>query len=148
MTNIDMKSIGQLFDEMITTDFKIDAGQTSNFVMDRRHDLGNLIMGRTIHVALDKEKNRKMWELVDSLRAVLKECWNAQEIVFTTPIFNYSGALTEEQLWDNIYSVARAGKVAQETNAARNQWINAIDDLVGEGNISPLEKTYGVRGSI
>lgn len=130
--DIERKSTGMLVDELLTTDLKIAAGQD---VGDRRHQLGNAIVSRTVHIALDTEKNRLFFFYVEGLRSILKECWDAQEIVSNTDLNSADP--------DALLIVAVAGKTAQLTNKERNVWIRKIDELVEDGGISPLEKTYG-----
>ena len=64
--------------------------------------------------------------LIDELCTTSQKCWYAQEGVMkeTDPI-----------------KVAAAAKVAQITNARRNELIRAIDARLGEEN-TPLGKTY------
>lgn len=129
---IERKSTGILVDELLTTDLKIAAGQDAG---DRRHQLGNAIVSRTVHIALDAEKNRLFFFYVESLRSILKECWDAQETVSNTDLNSTDP--------ESLLIVAAAGKTAQLTNKERNIWIRRIDELVEDSDISPLEKTYG-----
>lgn len=68
--------------------------------------------------------------LMDELVTVVIKCFNAQEKVM-------AGGTDEE--------VAKAAKIAQETNGRRNQLIRAIDAYFGDPN-SPTAKTYIQEG--
>lgn len=65
--------------------------------------------------------------LLDELFTILLRCWHYQEIVMTSTD-------TEE--------IAKAAKLAQSTNARRSALIKAIDERLGEGQISAFIKTY------
>jgi hypothetical protein len=65
--------------------------------------------------------------LIDELVTTSRKCWDAQEKVMR-------GGSDKE--------VADAAKLAQKTNARRNELIRAIDERLGEADISSLEKTY------
>lgn len=64
--------------------------------------------------------------LIDELITTSLKCWYAQEDVMSET---------------NTDKVADAAKLAQITNARRNELIRAIDERLGETN-TPLEKTY------
>ncbi len=64
--------------------------------------------------------------LIDELISTSMKCWHAQE------------AIMKEIDSDKV---AKAAKMAQITNARRNELIRAIDARLGETN-TPLEKTY------
>jgi hypothetical protein len=64
--------------------------------------------------------------LIDELITTSMKCWYAQEDVMSE---------------SNTDKVADAAKMAQITNARRNELIRAIDARLGETN-TPLEKTY------
>lgn len=66
--------------------------------------------------------------LIDELVTTNLKCWVAQEKIG-------NGKTTAE--------VAEAGKRAQVLNARRNSLIRAIDERLGEADISLLDKTYG-----
>lgn len=65
--------------------------------------------------------------LIDELITTSMKCWFAQEDVMKQ---------TDPQI------VAKAAKLAQETNARRNALIRAIDARLGEAGNSQLGKTY------
>ena len=67
--------------------------------------------------------------LIDELITTDIKCFMAQERVRSE---------TE------THKIAEAAKLAQETNARRNQLIRAIDARLGEEKISQLGKTYAV----
>jgi hypothetical protein len=67
--------------------------------------------------------------LIDELCTTLIKCFMAQETVMNEA--------TDEQLrWEAAVS-------AQKLNARRNQLTRAIDASLGQGDITPTEKTYG-----
>jgi len=66
--------------------------------------------------------------LIDSLMTVTIKCFMAQEGIM-------NGKTDSE--------VAKAAKNAQTLNARRNKLIRAIDQRLGEADISETEKTYG-----
>ena len=123
-----IKSTGTLIDEMYTAELKADAG--SEAASDRRHALGIIVMTRMLPLITDMAKHREFHRIMRELKDVLKQCWDAQEIV----------ANTEMDTDEHIRIIAEAGKRAQITNAARNKLIRQLDALLGEE--SQLEKTY------
>ena len=72
-------------------------------------------------------ETKSIGTLVDELITTCMKCWYAQEDVMKE---------TDSD------KVAKAAKVAQETNARRNILIRTIDTRLGEHTITPLEKTY------
>lgn len=136
MNQLEVKSTGTLVDEMYTTELKIAAGNEE--AKERRHILGNVVMGRMKDLVLDMPKHRQFQAVMRELRAVLKECWDAQEIVMKFEFLDF----------DNIYIVAKAAKVAQETNAHRNRLIRQLDELIGETDRTQLGKTYDKDSSM
>ena len=65
--------------------------------------------------------------LADELFTTLIKCWHFQEVVMSS---------SDER------EIARAAKGAQDANARRNALIRAIDERLGEGEISALIKSY------
>lgn len=65
--------------------------------------------------------------LIDELITTSMKCWFAQETVMTSK---------------DDKEVAKAAKVAQQTNARRNALIRAIDERLEKEYLSPTEKTY------
>jgi hypothetical protein len=65
--------------------------------------------------------------LIDELITTSLKCWFAQEVVMSSK--------DEKEL-------ATAAKKAQLMNARRNALIRAIDERLGESDISPTDKTY------
>jgi hypothetical protein len=52
----------------------------------------------------------------------------------------------QEEIMKNAHRPAVQGAAAmkaQQLNARRNQLIRAIDEALGQGDISPTDKTYG-----
>lgn len=64
--------------------------------------------------------------LVDELITTSLKCWFAQENIRSS---------------DPVES-SNAGKLAQRLNARRNLLIRAIDEKIGDSDISPTAKTY------
>jgi hypothetical protein len=65
--------------------------------------------------------------LIDELITTSLKCWFAQEVVMSS---------------DDETELAIAAKKAQLMNARRNALIRAIDERLGESDISPTDKTY------
>ena len=65
--------------------------------------------------------------LIDELITTNLKCWFAQEVVMNS---------------DDETELATAARRAQLMNARRNVLIRAIDKRLGEGDISPTDKTY------
>jgi hypothetical protein len=65
--------------------------------------------------------------LIDELITTSLKCWFAQEVVMSSK--------DEKEL-------ATAAKKAQLMNVRRNALIRAIDERLGESDISPTDKTY------
>lgn len=66
--------------------------------------------------------------LIDELITTDMKCWFAQEMVM-------SGGGTDSE-------IAEAAKKAQRLNVRRNALIRAIDEKLGETDISATDKTY------
>jgi hypothetical protein len=118
--DIRIKSTGMLIDELITARMKIIANPSEENTQ-RAVSLENAIQHRL------QNKKADISVFVNALTGMLKECWDAQEIVSNS---------------DNVYDVYHAAKVAQQTNSVRNSLIREIDAALGEEAITPLEKTY------
>lgn len=132
VNDITTKSTGILIDERITAGFK-QAVRPSTEIDERIEALDNVIEHR-VH---------GRWPIINKLvlelERQLKLCWDAQETVMSTHIH-------DEYRWEERFDVlklAQAGKIAQQTNAARNKLIREIDIALGELSHSTLEKTYG-----
>ena len=65
--------------------------------------------------------------LIDELITTSIKCWFAQEVVMNS---------------EDGSEIATAARRAQLTNARRNALIRAIDKRLGEGDISPTDKSY------
>jgi hypothetical protein len=66
--------------------------------------------------------------LIDELFSTDHKCWEAQE-----------------EIMKNAHRPAVQGAAAmkaQQLNARRNQLIRAIDESLGQSNLSPTDKTY------
>lgn len=132
--DITVKTTSFLVDEMITCEFKAKVGNEE--ARHRRHKLGNIVMSRLGERALDPEFNRAFWNLEKKLRAVLKDCWDAQEVVG-----KYWGRNEAELSLDETYELACAGLEAQRTNKERSILMREMDLLLEE--LPTLEKSYG-----
>jgi len=121
---IELKTTGFLIDEWITAKFKIEDGVEG---AAQRHvalsDAIALRMGSASAVP-----QRALNELIDELRLVSRECWDAQEKVCSLHVQDSS--------------IGIHAKRAQEVNAQRTALIRKMDLLLGEGEITVLEKTY------
>lgn len=129
MHPIERKSTGMLLDERITTGFKAEFLQ-SDEIDQRIIDLD---------VAID-ERIGDRWKLINrtlvQLEHQLRKCWVAQEEVRIIKLTD------DSREFDELWRLAFAGKEAQRTNAERNRLIRQLDELLGEGAIKPLVKTY------
>lgn len=76
---------------------------------------------------MEEIEKKSIGALIDELITTSLKCWYAQE------------AVTKET---EPEKVAKAAKLAQETNARRNALIRAIDGRLGEKNNTQLGKTY------
>ena len=66
--------------------------------------------------------------LIDQLITTSHRCWNAQDKIMDEELSD------EERL--------KAAITAQTSNGKRNALMRAIDIRLGEGHLSPAEKTY------
>jgi hypothetical protein len=125
MRNIAQKSTGMLIDEYITARMKLDA----------RPSLENLIRVQRLEDAIQYTSQSRLSfvaELTKELAAVLKECWDAQEVIMSVAL----------DTPEHIKQVAEAAIIAQKTNGERNKLIRAIDEILEEADITPQGKTY------
>lgn len=132
--NVEYKSTGTLIDEWITTTFKVEVNPT-NENLDRLRALD-----MTIQKRLGDRADDVYWQVI-KLRVVLRQCWEAQEIV------KANEDLKLPDRYDNVFTInkwietAKAGIKAMTTNRERNKLIREIDQILGEDN-TPLSKTY------
>ena len=75
-------------------------------------------------MAIDK---KSIGFLIDELITTSMKCWFAQEVIMSS---------------DDEKELVIAAKRAQLMNARRNEIIRAIDERLGDGDISPTDKTY------
>jgi len=132
MRECEVKSTGTLVDELLTTDLKWDAGAE---VQDRRHELANTVTGRTAVLLDDMTRYREFQQNLQELKVILKLCWDAQEVIMSSPD-------PTQCTQDQLMTLAIAAKEAQRTNAIRNRYIRKMDELVGETERTQLAKTY------
>jgi Mg2+ and Co2+ transporter CorA len=114
-----------LIDEYITARMKLDA----------RPSLENLIRVQRLEDAIQYTSQSRLSfvaELTKELAAVLKECWDAQEVIMSVAL----------DTPEHIKQVAEAAIIAQKTNGERNKLIRAIDEILEEADITPQGKTY------
>jgi hypothetical protein len=133
--DITQKSTGYLIDEWITTTFKVEVNPTQE----------NMNRMRALDTAIQKRLNGRQddiyWQVV-KLRVVLRQCWEAQEIV------RDNEDIREPDRNDSVFTInkwietAKAGIKAMTTNRERNKLIREIDDILGESEYTPLDKTY------
>jgi hypothetical protein len=133
--DITQKSTGYLIDEWITTTFKVEVNPTQE----------NMNRMRALDTAIQKRLNGRQddiyWQVV-KLRVVLRQCWEAQEIV------RDNEDIREPDRNDSVFTInkwietAKAGIKAMTTNRERNKLIREIDDILGEVDYTPLNKTY------
>jgi len=140
--NVEYKSTGTLYDELFTADLKLKHWPNNKEIQERRHELGNVVQGRT-NKFLEKfpldemlERSREIWTVSKELEAVLAECWAAQEMIMRHTSMDL-------MVYGDTFALAVAAIQAQQTNALRNKLIRKIDSLLGEDENTQLEKTYG-----
>lgn len=122
---IDVKSSGILFDELFTTKLKILNWlhpAAPDKLIQRQHDIYAVILERLG----DKLGDAQLVDDIIDLATTDTACYYEQELLFAT-----DGEVA-----------GRHAKRVQELNAIRNQHIRKIDTQLGEGDISPTEKTY------
>lgn len=125
MLQIELKTTGFLIDEWITSKFKMEDGVEG---ATQRHVA--LLDAIATRVELAPTAAQKaLDELIDKLRLVSRECWDAQEKVCF--------------LDSRHPRIGFHAKRAQNTNAKRAALIRKIDSILGEEEITILEKTYG-----
>lgn len=130
MDKLEIKNIATLIDELITAEMKSIARPTHENT--ERYtlllDLINFRLG-------------KRWELISEpytkLRSVLKECWDAQEVVMYWAKYGLENCTPND-----MYLLAEAAILAQTTNVERNKLVREIDTILGETDSGHLEKTY------
>lgn len=127
---IDYKTVGMLVDEWITALLKQRANPSDENTQ-RVADLNRRLNERV------GERGTEIIPLIERLKEVLKACWDAQEITFS-----YAFDRVDDMDRSDLNRLAQAGKDAQTTNAERNRIIREIDRVLGEGQFTPLEKTY------
>lgn len=152
MADIATKSIGQLFDELVTNAFK------SAHALDRLHSIAEfdkrggllcaairarvpdgiaervhshcltLFRWRNSSGLSERDLTPELHDALADLCTISLATWRAQEIVMG------DGHDSE---------VARAAREAQRCNAARTARIRDIDRLLGESDVTITSKTYG-----
>ncbi len=133
MPDITIKSTGFLIDELITTRFKVELNPTPENIQRMR------LLDAAIRLRLNGRED-DIYLQVTKLQVVLRQCWDAQEVMRGAKLPDYTPYLADGML--ELRKIASAGIKAQETNAIRNRIIREIDEILGELDISPTEKTY------
>lgn len=126
MIDMTKKSLGTLIDELFTATLKCKHRIPGA-------DTRRLLLEATLETAFDDHNllGDKMDQLeiaINCLEAVVKKCWDAQEIVMGG---------------DSDKVIASAARDAQRLNGERNKFISEIDEIVGD--VPPLEKSYVLR---
>lgn len=127
--SVEYKSLGFLIDELITTQFKQGVVGENVEIRERIYLLETTIARRIFKLDLSDAQYQEMQEYVEMLRRVLRECWDAQEVVRFHAIHS-------------MEEVALAGIAAQQTNGVRNTLIREIDRVSNDTYASPTVKTY------
>lgn len=117
---IEIKSIGFLIDEYITTLFKVAA--KVNGADERRGVLSDVISAKL------SDDNWMNDAAVIELYGMLRLCWDAQDKIMEGDV--------------SSIETVRAARLAQTSNAERNALIRKLDEKFGDKERSPLEKTY------
>jgi len=135
MNDITVKSTGFLIDELITTRFKVEVNPTPEIIQRMR------LLDAAVRLRLNGREDDIYLQVV-KLQIVLRQCWNAQEIVM-----KYSNIQEDPYIYAHRYNeykaLASAAVKAQQTNAERNKLVKEIDTVLGEESVSVLGKTYG-----
>jgi hypothetical protein len=141
--SVEYKSTGVLLDELFTADLKLEHWPDDESVIQRRHALGNAIQARLLkHSQMNSWNNlSEVWSVARELKDVLRECWNAQEVVMRYNKFSLRDLETGLD-HETLISIAEAAIEAQTTNSERNRLIRKIDTLLQDGENAPLRKTY------
>jgi hypothetical protein len=132
--DITVKSTGFLIDELITTRFKIELNPTPDIIQRMR------LLDAAVRLRLNGREDSIYLQVI-KLQVILRQCWEAQEVV-----------MKHMHLFDSIYvsskdlsklaELGQAAIQAQKTNAERNKLIREIDSILDESTISVLGKTY------
>ena len=121
--NVELKTTGELIDELITTQLKLSFFGYNEEIISRE-----LALISAINKRLTDKQILELAELVGELEEVSKQCWDAQEII------------TKSHIRDDI---ADAAIKAQQQNVIRTKLIRKIDNFVNESGFTRLEKSYG-----
>ena len=118
--DITSKSTGFLIDELITAGFKVEVSPTTANIQRMR------LLDASVRLRLNGRED-DIFLQVTKLKIVSRQCWQAQEGVMKGR---------------DVTAIANAAVQAQHTNAQRNKLIREIDTILGESDVSVLEKTY------
>jgi len=132
--DITVKSTGFLLDELITTRFKVEINPSPDNIQRMR------LLDAAIRLRLNGRED-DIFLPVAKLQVVLRQCWKAQEIVMNNR-FLFDKVYVSSNDLTSLTKLGQAAVDAQTTNAERNKLIKEIDTILGEANISVLEKTY------
>jgi hypothetical protein len=128
------KTTGQLIDELITTRFKVEINPSEENVTRMN------ALDEEIKQAITGKEDSIYWQVV-KLRVVLRQCWDAQEIVKNESMIIHQESLSIAYL-NKLLRLAEAGVMAMTTNRTRNKLVREIDEILGESSATPLTKTY------
>jgi hypothetical protein len=131
--DITVKSTGFLIDELITARFKVEINPNQDNIQRMR------LLDAAVRIRLNGRED-DIFLPVAKLQVVLRQCWDAQEVVMKNKDIVYSPYIQDNYL--QLNKLAKAAIQAQTTNAERNKLIREIDTILGEANVSVLGKTY------
>jgi hypothetical protein len=131
--DITVKSTGFLIDELITTRFKVEVNPTPEIIHRMR------VLDAAIRLRLNGRED-DIYLPVIKLQIVLRQCWEAQEIIMKNQDISYTPYMNDNYF--QLKCLAEAAVKAQKTNAARNKLIQEIDTILNEAPVSVLGKTY------
>lgn len=121
--NVELKTTGELIDELITTQLKLSFFGYTEEIVNREFALVTAINKR-----LTEEQIIEITSVVEDLQRVSKECWDAQDKIMNR--------------FETHDSIAVAAVKAQQLNVERTGLIRKIDKLVNDGGFTRLEKSY------
>jgi len=132
--DITVKSTGFLIDELITARFKVEINPNQDNIQRMR------LLDAAVRIRLNGRED-DIFLPVAKLQVVLRQCWNAQEIIMDNKSLFDKTYVSSNDL-KALNKLGQAAVDAQTTNAERNKLIREIDTILGEANVSVLEKTY------
>src|SRR5882724_10498290 len=119
--DITLKSTGFLIDELITTRFKVELNPTSEIIQRMR------LLDAAIRLRLNGREDDIYLQVI-KLQVVLRQCWEAQEVIMSFKDYTFSSYITDDI--HQLQRVATYALKAQTTNAERNILIREIDTIL------------------